>query len=94
MVVIEKSGRELRNAAIRSRNTVQLSYSVPDIKQVIVTEHPSISGLRLLKIIGSNYGSIKVSEYPDVEYEMRVNSIPLDGGQPKGHSYELRCGYK
>ena len=61
-------------------NSVKLSYKAPYIEQIVVAEHPSINGARILTIIGKNFGSIDIGEYPETDSSMRVNNVPLQGG--------------
>ena len=74
------TGDVVRSAAVKSQNSVLFSYSQPVIDQIVVTEHPWISGMRKLTVIGRNFGSISIGEYPKPTFAMRVNNIPLRGG--------------
>ena len=74
------TGDVIRNVAVKSENVVLFSYSEPTIDQIVVTEHPWISGMRVLTVIGRNFGSISIGKDPKLEYAMKVNNIPLTGG--------------
>ena len=72
------TGTANRGATVRSSNVVLFSYDSPVIDQVVVLEHPTNPDQLLIYIIGQNFGSINIGEFPVPGDEMKVLSIPYD----------------
>ena len=74
-LVVYPSGRDTgngeRTAAVSSSNVMWLSYAAPRIEQIVVTEHPWINGMRILTVIGTNFGNVKIGDYPEESFAMR-----------------------
>ena len=86
------TGNDVRTAAVSSSNVMWLSYAAPRIEQIVVTEHPWINGMRILTVIGTNFGSIEIGDYPEESFAMRVNSIPVIGGGGNAVPISMQLG--